>query len=119
MEYKITERKVPAYLGGELSQFYAESGGVVKKCYRLALVIFERQAEIAGKRDEKIWAVLRSAVADALNPSSSMELTEQDQQDAFHWFSSDIADESLDLIGLDAEWVRNVIQLLSEPTGAK
>ena len=114
MSYTIYPRKVPAYISGELTQYLAGHNGMVTNCADLALRMFERQAEIKGARDELVWSILKSATRDALYPTRYNETKPIDQDEAFQWFASDEADEILEHIGLNSEWVNSVIIKLSD-----
>lgn len=114
MNYTISTRVVPAYLGGHLYQYTATHDGDSARCSDVAIAFFEKHASITGPHRERAWSILVSAITDSLWPTKANEVKETDQIDAAAWFESESAEDIMDSLGLNPDFVRHVMATLSE-----
>jgi len=115
-------RAVPAYGGGTCFRHYAKlqfsdtSGKpqeITRKSSDLAEEMLQRHTRLTGHNHEKAWALVKSALKDALNPVKSDLCTPEDQESAFAWLRSDDAADAMELIGIDAEYAAWVVDRLT------
>jgi len=111
MNYTISARAVPAYLGGTLYQYSASHDGDLARCSDVAIAFFQKHAKLNRERE---WRIFESAIVDALWPTKANEVKETDQIDAAAWFESDSAEDVMDSLGLNPDFVRHVMYTLSE-----
>lgn len=111
MNYTISSRAVPAYLGGTLYQYSASHDEDSARCSDVAIAFFEKHAKLNRERE---WSVLVSAITDALWPTKANEVKETDQIDAAAWFESETAEDVMESLGLNPDFVRHVMSTLSE-----
>lgn len=107
--------------GGEVVRYYASlrypEDGQVKTVMMTALQITElmldRHILLNSHKRERAWAILRSALCDALYPTRDQRFTCRDQADAFKFLEGEICDQLCELLKLDHQWVLSIVRRLT------
>lgn len=118
MAYQILRVCRPAIGGGFIEQFYGVGDGDPIPCNRLAVTFFEKHITLGSRKRERAWSVIELALSDILTPSSGLLTTQADQESARAWMFSESGEDVVESVGLNAEFVQNVITKLSTATEA-
>lgn len=114
MQYQILRSSRPAIGEGVIHRYYAiGSDGLPIPCSRLATIFLEKHIRLGTRKKERAYDFLQLAISDCLTPSSGLFTTQEDQESAAAWFFSEGGEDALESIGLNAEFVQNVITKLS------